>query len=341
MRHSVLLGSAAVILLIGAVSAVVLHRGGLTEGERTPPQMASLNQENPISEEGVPAAAKPAAQSPQVLPPSFDIVKVGPSGTTVIAGRAEPGSRVTVRDGDKVFGEVTADARGEWVLVPDQPIGPGDRLLSLEASSRQGGEPIKSGETVALSIPPSGPGRQGEAALAVLLPREGSGAVRVLQKPDARSPAALGAAREKLSMDTAEYDPEGRVVLSGHAEPGARVQIYIGNERVATATADGTGVWSATSSRAAAQGRLELRIDQLGEGGRVVRRLALPLAQVAAAQLAPGESYVVQSGNTLWQIARRTYGNGVRYLIIYSANQGQISEPDRIYPGQVFKLPKS
>ena len=49
----------------------------------------------------------------------------------------------------------------------------------------------------------------------------------------------------------------------------------------------------------------------------------------------------MQPGNSLWQIARQTYGNGVRYLIIYSANLGQISDPDRIYPGQVFKLPKS
>jgi nucleoid-associated protein YgaU len=41
----------------------------------------------------------------------------------------------------------------------------------------------------------------------------------------------------------------------------------------------------------------------------------------------------------LWQISRRTYGAGTRYLIIYSANQGQIRDPERIYPGQVFKLP--
>jgi nucleoid-associated protein YgaU len=84
-----------------------------------------------------------------------------------------------------------------------------------------------------------------------------------------------------------------------------------------------------------------VRLDQLTEDGRVAQRLAVPLARVAAVQLAPGQSYVVQPGNNLWQISRRAYGVGTRYLIIYSANLAQIRDPGRIYPGQVFKLPKS
>ena len=48
-------------------------------------------------------------------------------------------------NGDKVIGEVTADRRGEWVLVPAQPMSPGDRLLSLEASDAKAGAPVRSG----------------------------------------------------------------------------------------------------------------------------------------------------------------------------------------------------
>ena len=55
----------------------------------------------------------------------------------------------------------------------------------------------------------------------------------------------------------------------------------------------------------------------------------------------PGQIYTVQPGNNLWQISRLAYGAGNRYLIIYSANLGQIRDPARIYPGQVFKVPKS
>jgi nucleoid-associated protein YgaU len=265
------------------------------------------------------------------------VVKVGPTGTAVIAGRAEPGAKVIVRDGDKAIGEVTADRRGEWVLIPEQPIGSGNRLLSAEASSPQNGSTVKSEETVALSISPTAPAKAaGETALAVVLPREG-GHARVLQLPEGASPGKPNA----LSMDTAEYDAEGRVVLSGRAAPGATVQVYLGNEPLATVTADATGAWSATSSRVVPPGQLELRLDQLASSGRVAQRVALPFTQGTAIEPAPGQSYVVQRGNNLWRIAQRAYGAGTRYVVIYSANPDQIRNPDKIYPGQIFKIPKS
>ena len=344
MRHAYLVGSAVAVLLVGAAAVLILPRSSIPPGGKASTQAAST-----------PGAAAPTAQdraepslAPQPaapLPPSFDVVKVGPTGTAVVAGRAEPGSKVTVRDGDKVIGEVTADWRGEWVLVPDQPIGPGDRLLSLEASGPRDGATVKSDETVALSISPPKPGRTEETALAVVLPRDGSGAARVLQRPERSLPSSRQTSSADkplaLSMDALEYDDQGRVVLSGRATPGATVQIYAGNQPLATATADAAGEWSATSTRAVGPGRIELRLDQLGKDARVVQRIVVPLAQAAAAELTPGQNYTVQPGNNLWQISRRAYGVGTRYLIIYSANLGQIRDPERIYPGQVFKLPRS
>jgi nucleoid-associated protein YgaU len=52
------------------------------------------------------------------------------------------------------------------------------------------------------------------------------------------------------------------------------------------------------------------------------------------------ETAVVSRGDSLWRISRSTYGNGARYSVIYGANQDQIRDPNRIYPGQVFVLPK-
>lgn len=349
MRHAYLVGSAVAVLLVGAAAVLVIPRSdappagkGSTQAARSPGGAAPTGEAR-AKPRLVPQPAAPQP-GPPVLP-SFDVVKVGPSGTAVIAGRAEPGSKVTVRDGDKVIGEVTADRRGEWVLVPDQPIGPGDRLLSLEASGPKGGATVRSDETVALSISPPKPGGQAETALAVVLPRDGNGAARVLQRPDGSLPSGQGTpSADKplaLSMDTLEYDDQGRAVLSGRATPGATVQIYAGNQPLATATANAAGEWSATSARAVDPGRVQLRLDQLGKDARVVQRIVVPLAQAAAGELRPGQTYTVQPGNNLWQISRRAYGVGTRYLIIYSANLGQIRDPERIYPGQVFKLPKS
>jgi nucleoid-associated protein YgaU len=338
-RHSVLVVS-AIALLLAAAGALVFSRYSIT-GSSKPQPVAVAQGGPPVA---VPGSVTPQPPSqPAATIPSFDVVKVSPSGHVVVAGRAEPGSKVIVHDGDTVIGEVIADSRGEWVLVPEKPIAPGDRLLSLEASNPQGGTTVRSNETVALSVAPSQAG--GKTALAVVLPRDGAGAARVLQYPDAdgsTSPKTLSADKPTaLSMDAMEYDTQGHVVLSGRAAPRATVQLYLGNEPFATATANDTGVWTATSTRSLGRERLELRVDELADDGRVKRRVAVPIAQLAALQLVPGKEYIVQPGNNLWQIARRAYGVGTRYLVIYSANLGQIRDPERIYPGQVFKLPKS
>ncbi len=334
MRYGIAIGSATAVLLLVAAGAVVF-RGGAPQSE-LPREAAAVGQKGPTST--APPGVDQAVRPPVPIAPSFDVVKVSPAGTAVIAGRAEPGAKVVVRDGEKPIGEVTADRRGEWVLVIEQPIGPGDRLLSAEASNGAGGAVVKSDENVALSISPSAPaGHAGETALAIVLPSDGGRAARVLQRPESAPPPQPNA----LSIDAAEYDKEGRVVLSGHAEPGAAVQIYLGDEPLATVTADGGGIWSAVSPRAVPSQGGELRLDQLAADGRVLQRVAVPLARNTTAEPAPGQTYVVERGNSLWQIARRVYGAGTRYTVIYSANPNQIRDPNLIYPGQVFKLPKS
>ncbi len=57
-----------------------------------------------------------------------------------------------------------------------------------------------------------------------------------------------------------------------------------------------------------------------------------------AERFAAGKA-IIRRGDNLWTIARRVYGEGIKYTTIYEANTGQIRDPDRIYPGQVFDLP--
>lgn len=51
------------------------------------------------------------------------------------------------------------------------------------------------------------------------------------------------------------------------------------------------------------------------------------------------KTYTVQKGDTLWAIAARYYGRGSEYSKIAEANTDKISNPNRIYPGQVLTLP--
>lgn len=49
--------------------------------------------------------------------------------------------------------------------------------------------------------------------------------------------------------------------------------------------------------------------------------------------------YTVVSGDTLGKIAKAHYGNAMKYPVIFEANKPMLEDPDRIYPGQVLRIP--
>ncbi len=49
--------------------------------------------------------------------------------------------------------------------------------------------------------------------------------------------------------------------------------------------------------------------------------------------------HVVQSGDTLSKIAKEVYGDAMKYPAIFEANRPMLSDPDKIYPGQVLRIP--
>ncbi len=50
-------------------------------------------------------------------------------------------------------------------------------------------------------------------------------------------------------------------------------------------------------------------------------------------------SHTVQSGDSLSRIAKDVYGDASRWEAIFEANRDQIDDPDKIFPGQVLRLP--
>jgi nucleoid-associated protein YgaU len=61
---------------------------------------------------------------------------------------------------------------------------------------------------------------------------------------------------------------------------------------------------------------------------------------VAPQAAAPAEkTYTVQAGDTLSKIAKQHLGNASAYMAIFEANRDQLTDPDKIQPGQVLKIP--
>jgi len=72
--------------------------------------------------------------------------------------------------------------------------------------------------------------------------------------------------------------------------------------------------------------------------------VAAPAAASATPQPAaatPSTFYTVKSGDTLSKIAKQFYDDASRYPELFEANKPMLKDPDKIYPGQVLRVPKA
>lgn len=308
-----------------------------------------------------PASTPPAPRAPEAAAafpaPRFDVVRVGARGTAVIAGRAAPGAEVLLfANGDRELARTRADRRGEWVLLPADPLPAGTYVFTLRA--RLAGTETAGPDSVVVVVPeaavaePAPPGSDPArppataGALAVLIPPGTDAATpRLLQAPTAPRPSAPAAATPatppgRLALEAVDYADAGGMRFSGTAQPGAAVRAYVGDRHAGDAVADAEGRWTLVPSETPAVGRHTLRLDQVAASGTVAARVELPFQrdQLPEESFAGGQ-VVVQPGQSLWRIARLNYGRGVRYTTIYEANRAQIRDAARIFPGQVFTVP--
>ncbi len=305
----------------------------------------------PLDEEKevFPEALDPAPEVLETLPPveeerhaRFDVIRLSPEGLGVFAGEGPPGKEIVIVSNGGEIGRVVVDERGEWVWVATEPLPSGSHTLSLRVKE---GERWLFSKTVAVVMVPEIEGNSDlKEGFALLVPGEEEGltASTVLQRPNFQ--AGFGDTEESLGVDTIDYDDEGLVVISGRASPGSFLTVYLDDEKVGEVEMDlGDRLWSFRPEGRLAEGRYRLRVEQLLEG-QVKNQIELPFHHAKFAGLAEdddeGRKVVVQPGNSLWRIARKTLGEGTRYVIIYEANRLQIEDENLIYPGQVFTIPE-
>ena len=144
------------------------------------------------------AKAKPAATDPATAPPIFDVVRVGPEGNALFAGRAAPSSLVTIlMDGVEV-GRATADAGGNFVALFDVGVADKPRIVSL-MMLESGKAPIPSAATVVIAPPPepTAPRPDPQSELTVALdPAEAEGDIQQATEMIEGSTVSSGASAE-------------------------------------------------------------------------------------------------------------------------------------------------
>jgi len=124
----------------------------------------------------------------------------------------------------------------------------------------------------------------------------------------------------------------------------SRAEVTFNPRAVAVASTEGGETRSALAGRRdtpdVVAERRPVKADA-GDAGLRDPAAAISAAPAAGAGATGGKkAIVVRRGDTLWHIAEKHYGSGVRFTKIFRNNRGQIRNPHRIYPGQQFELPR-
>ena len=300
----------------------------------------------------------------------IDLAQVTPDGEAVFAGKAEPFAEVTVFEGDIILGNTTANEDGEWVVVSERALGPGEHLVSVGAKSASGETKIAN-LTLAIKVGET----EDEQPLVALLPQSDTDIPELLQSPDDRSetnavveatpgsdadgkvasagevdvapppgfseqPAADTPVVPALAPRSLSWKTNGELVIDGVSRGGVRVVATAAGRSFAEAAVAESGAWRMTGKVDAGRASRVMAFALHDGDGQTVATYELPVATRDLSQGLDGSKLViVQQGDALWRIAYRSYGEGIKYVDIVRRNAAAIDDPDLIFPNQIFAIP--
>ena len=98
---------------------------------------------------------------------------------------------------------------------------------------------------------------------------------------------------------------------------------------------DGVATVHGTAESQAVKENIIIGIGNIAGVAQVDDRMAVNIPAPEA------KFYTVKSGDSLSKIAKEFYGDPMKYPTIFEANKPMLSDPDKIYPGQVLRIPNA
>jgi nucleoid-associated protein YgaU len=265
-----------------------------------------------------PSPGSPASRPAPGAPSPFAVEAVEiENGTVYIAGRAPGNAPVRVYIDNKLIGEDRARANGRFLVTAKVPVGVGDHQIRADMI-RPGGA-----VTSRVEVPFARP--DGEAMSAAVASNDAGGS-RIGAAAGTGTPAGA-AGRTEAGAPTGRPAVPARPGASAPATPPSGA--FAGPDIAASEPSPDAGE-AASLGLGTAEG---VAPPAVGDEADIATIRQPALESVRSRVL-------IRRGDTLWRISRQTYGVGHRYTVIYVANGDQIRNPNRIYPGQVFRLPK-
>lgn len=330
------MGSRFIALMAAVLGVIALAVAGVYFYRPHAASPSVVTGESPSPASGQPkpqSEAKPAESAPlkPTAVPSFDVVRIEPSGEGVIAGRAEPGWSVRVESGSTIVAETRADDQeGAWSIVLDKPLPSGDYSLSLRAISPDGTRALTaqqsvpgavgkaSGAAVAQNEPsktlepqkeeaarvPSGEQRSATEAPAKSEQQSGATALDSQPQPVVPNENAKPAERPKppVRIKNVEYQDTGpdtgKMSISGVGDPNVSVFFFFDEDPLGRVTIGSDGTWAFEIEKKLGAGEHTIRADTFDEKtGMVAGRASVNIGrepEVAQPETAKEESAVPQ-----------------------------------------------
>ena len=277
---------------------------------------------------------------------AITVARVNPDGSSLFAGVAEADATIQLQDGKILLDETTSDANGEWVSIPAEKLSAGPHIIILTMRTKDGRI-----ATANMSLIVEIAATKTDKPLVALVPQDDTNAPILLQSPDADADIevieedvaeiAVPATVPAISIQSLSLSSTDRLRVRGRFSAGQSISGALGDKPLMETSMSDEGRWSALVDVSGLSSEPETLEIVLHDGsGTVVARTGLALDKNNINRgLNDNEMVVVQKGDALWRIAYRTYGKGVRYVEIVRRNQDQISDPDMIFPNQIFVLP--
>jgi nucleoid-associated protein YgaU len=247
-------------------------------------------------------AATDQATAPAAPEAKIAVEAVEIDGSKIfVAGTADPGRKVRAYANEILLGDATTSPDGHFLVEATHDLPVGTYTVRVDALDA-GAAKVVARATVPFEREP------GASVAAVAPPAPGGAAA-----PEGGASQAADTAPANPSAGTS-----GAPTQAGSTDNGTPVA--------------GVAPSAGQSAPAASEPQKQPEVAAAQPSDGVPETVSPKLEHADGA-------VIIRRRDTLWQISRRVYGHGVRYSTIYLANQDQIRDPDRIWPGQVFRVP--
>ena len=257
---------------------------------------------------------------------TFDIVRISKTGDIVIAGKSEPNETIELLDGEEVIAEVISDENGEWIWVSELTIKSGIKKFKLQYKNNLNKSSIS------------------DQTVIILVDNESNSVPKVARvfRSDVENIDILNLEKlnDAITLDFLSYSPPGLIIMSGRTISNTEIEILKSSEVLGKTKSNENGVWKFIINKNDANEEISIKTTISGE------TLILTYDEAEIKKRFKNTNFefyddriIVQKGNSLWRIARKTLGGGIFYTEIYKNNLAKIKNPNLIYPGQVFNIP--